>query len=68
MSEVNKPEDSNSENSKKNINDPKIMFRKALEKKDAVQHTRTRNSSKKRSENISIAEGKVPRIYRRKSG
>jgi hypothetical protein len=68
MSEVNKSEVSNSEKSKKDLDDPKAKFREALEKKKLG--SRLRNTNTTASPKVSGGQtiGNTPKIFRRKSG
>ncbi len=68
MSELNNLEDSNSEKSKGDLNDPKAKFREALEKKKQGSGIRNNNTTGGPKVSGGQASGNTPRMFRRKSG
>ena len=63
MSEENK-----SEESKKDVNDPKAKFREALEKKKQGSGIRNNNTTGGPKVSGGQASGNAPKMFRRKSG
>lgn len=61
-------EENNSEESKKDIADPKAKFREALEKKKQGSGIRNNNTTGGPKVSGGQASGNTPKMFRRKSG
>jgi hypothetical protein len=68
MSDLNNFEDSNSEKSNREFNDPKAKFREALEKKKQGSGIRNINTVGGSKVSGGQASGNTPKMFRRKSG